>query len=228
MRMMRITINTFFIFLLLIVSPSLKAQEQDFQTRFGIDAEGDIIDDLAWGVKVQQRWRYNSSVNDRTLLQGEIEYSPLSFLSVGVGYRASFVDKQEDGLVYKQRFQGDLALDHRIDRFKFTYRSRLQYGFDDFQTLYFVEGESFTWRHRLAVKYYPFGLALRPQASVEIFQKVNAPDERGLDGIRYILGAEYLLSHQMSVGLDYIFNKEMNVSNPLTEHTLSASLSYEF
>lgn len=228
MTMMQTIIKAPFLFLLFMFCTSLSAQQEDFQTRIGVDVSGDVFDDFAWSVKAQQRWRYNSSVNDRSLLQGGLSYAPLSFLKIGVGYRASFIHQQEGSFVYKQRMHTDVILDHRLDRFKFIYRSRLQYGFDDFHTFSFVGAEALTWRHRIGVKYAPFGLSLRPQASVEIFHKLNATDERGWSGIRYIVGTEYLLNQHLSLSLDYILNKEINVSNPFTENVISASISYSF
>ncbi|MDA3852927.1 MAG: DUF2490 domain-containing protein [Bacteroidales bacterium] len=225
---MQTIIKVPFLVLLLMFCAALSAQQEDFQTRIGVGVSGEVFEDFAWSVKAQQRWRYNSSVNDRTLLQGGVSYSPLSFLKIGLGYRASFIHQQEGPSVYKQRIHTNVFVDHRLDRFKFKYRSRLQYGFDDFQTLSFIGGQALTWRHRIGVKYYPFGWPLRPQASVEIFNKLNTTDERGLNGIRYIIGTEYLLSYHLSLSADYIINKEINVSNPFTENIISASISYSF
>lgn len=216
------------LFLFFVFCIGASAQQQDFQSRIGLDVSGDVASDFEWSAKVQQRWRYNSSLNDRTLLQGGFTYSPLGYLKLGVGYRGSFIHLQDKPSVYKQRMHFDLVLSERFDRFKFAYRSRLQYGFDDFQTFSFVGGQALTWRNRIGVKYYPFGWSLRPQASVELFNKLNSTDERSLSGVRYIIGSEYLLNQHMSVSLNYMLNKELNDSNPMTENILSASFSYRF
>lgn len=224
---MKGTIKTLILFLILHLSIGAIAQEQDFQTRIGIDASGDLSGDFAWSGKVQQRWRYNSSLADRSLLQGGLNYSPLSFLKVGVGYRGTFIYDPLETTVYKQRVHADLLLDHRIDRVKIVYRSRYQYGLDDTQT-FSQQTQASTWRHRIALKYYPFGWALRPQVSVELFHKLNTTDERALQGVRYALGVDYLLTQDLALSLEYLLNKELNVANPLSEHILSLGISYAF
>ena len=228
MTMMGTIIKNSFLLLLLTFSSALCAQQEDFQTRLGVEVSGDLVGDFEWSAKVQQRWRYNSSVNDRTFLQGGLSYAPYSFVKIGLGYRGSFINEEEGTFVYKQRMHTEVVGDYSIDRVKLVYRSRLQYGFNDFQTLSFVDGDAITWRNRLGIKYNPFGSSFRPQASIEIFNKLNVSDERSLEGVRYIIGTEYLLSQQLSVSVDFILNKELNDSDPMTENILSASLSYSF
>lgn len=224
--MMRI-IKHFLIAFLLMYMIAANAQQQDFQTRLGVELSGDLSKKLDWSVAVQQRWRSNSSMNDRSFLQGSVGYSPLSFLTLGLGYRGSFVQYAGD-FAYKQRMHTDVGLDYRFDRVKLLYRARMQYGFGDFDIFSSLKGETMTWRHRLGAKYSPFGWPLHPNASVEFFQKLNAPDEANLKGLRYTLGFEYYLNHDLSLEVDYLLNKELNVSRPLTEHIWSAGLAYKF
>lgn len=228
MTMMRKDIKIRLLVLFLALCAGINAQQQDFQTRLGVDVSGDLLHDFGWDIETQQRWRNNSSVSDLTLFQAGASYTPFSFLEIGLGYRGSFVYQQNETTAYKQRIHTDVSLDHRINPFKLVYRNRLQYGFDRFQTFSLIGGPALTWRHRIGVKYYPFGWPLRPQASVEIFQKLNTSDKRGISEIRYIIGTEYLLSRQLSLDVDYILNKEINDSNPITENIISASLNYKF
>lgn len=228
MKMITKYIRFLYLFVLFFITPSIWAQQEDFQSRLGVGVSGDIDHSLGWDFKIEQRWKSNAIRYDRTLLQGALSYDPFSFLSIGAGYRASFMRKYDERTVYKQRLQTDVELKHKVERLKLIYRSRLQYGFNDFQSFESTASSTFVWRHRIGLKYYPFGLPIRPSISAEIFQNFSNDEGPKVDGVRYIVGVDYLLSQDFSIGLSYLINKEINVSDPLTEYILSVGLDYKF
>lgn len=228
MKMIIRSIRFLYLLVLLLFVPSLWAQQEDFQSRLGVELSGDIVNSIGWNFEAQQRWKSNSTTYDRTLLQGALAYQPFSFLSVGAGCRASFIRKNDERTAYKQRIQADVELKHKIDRFKIIYRSRLQYGFDDFQSFESAASSSLVWRQRIGVKYSPFGLPISSSISAEIFQDFSEVEGAKLNGVRYIVGANYLLSKDLSIGLSYLINKEIHVADPLTEYILSLGIEYKF
>ncbi len=228
MKMITKSIRFLYLFFFFLITFSSWAQQEDFQSRLGVGVSGDIDHALGWNFKVEQRWKSNAIRYDRTLLQGALSYEPFSFLSIGAGYRASFIRKYEEGVLYKHRLQTDVELKRKVERLKFTYRSRLQYGFDDFQSFESLASSTLVWRHRIGLKYSPFGLPIRPSVSAEIFQNFSNDEGPKVDGVRYIAGVDYLLSQDFSIGLSYLINKEINVADPLTDYILSVELDYKF
>lgn len=214
--------------LFLISFCNIKAQREDFQTRIGLGVSGQINKSIGWDAGLQQRWDFNSSRYDRTIVQGGVAYDVLPFLKVGVVYRASFVSNLDQNMSVKQRAGADVSLKHRFDRLKLSYRSRLQYGFDDFQSINISGNNAITWRNKAEIKYYPFGLPLRPFIASELFNKFNTMDEASLNGVRYQFGSEVLLSSHLILDVFFIINQELNQAKPKRENVLGASLAYAF
>ncbi len=225
--MKRIT-RIILLFIVLLPLGVINAQREDFQTRSGVLVSGDMPLDFSWEAKVEQRWYNNSSQVDRTVFQGGVGYSPISFLDFNIGYRGAVVRQLDGNAVYKQRYNVDARLFYAIDRLKFSYRSRWQYGIDDFRSGSLSEKNAFVWRHRLEAKYHPFGMPFRVGFSTEIFDHVNTNDSKRLKGIRYKCGVAYLLNKHLSVEADYAINKELNEPDPLTEYILYCGVKYQF
>lgn len=228
MKAMKKTIKISLLLVLVNMCFSLNAQQQDFQTRLGLAVSSEFASDWGWSVEAQQRWFQNSTTFDRTILSPGISYAPLDFMKVGVGYRLTWLNFSDINQEVKQRINADINLRHKLGRVRFNYRSRFQYGFDDFQTIIVSAPVAFKWRNKIGLKYYPFGIPFRPTASVEIFYNIDAMGQSLVDGVRYQLGTEVLLSDKLTISLDYLLDKEINVKSPLTENVLSCSLSYEF
>lgn len=218
--------SSLFAVLLLCTSLHIAAQEQDFRLRTGVDLSGAISSDFTWDAGVEQRFENNASALDRTIIQGQLNYQLTDFLAADVGYRTAYVYNKSENNEIKQRLHASLVLKHKIDRVKLQYKSRLQYGFQDFTT-YFGDNALLT-RQRLAITYIPFGIALRPHASTELFIPLNEPAHQGLSGIRYQIGAKYAFTHHMGCDVSFMIDKELNEANPVTDNILSCSVYYTF
>lgn len=214
--------------LFLISVCHIHAQREDFQTRLGLEVSGQINKDFDWDASVQQRWDFNSSRYDRTILQGGVAYGVLPYLDLGLGYRASFVADLDKNLSVKQRIGVDASLKHKFDRIKASYRTRLQYGFDDFQSINFNSTKAITWRNKAEIKYYPFGFPMRPFVASELFNQLNRLEGPSLVGVRYQAGTDILITNQLIVDLFFIVNQELNQAKPKRENILGASLAYSF
>lgn len=224
MRIIRKAIMLFSLALCVCVN----AQQQDFQSRLGLGVSSTFADNWGWSLDAQQRWFQNSTTFDRTIINPGVSYSPQKYLKVALAYRLTWLNSSILNQEVKQRVNIDITLQHKIDRLRLSYRSRFQYGFDDFQTVIVSAPLAFKWRHKVAVKYHPFGLPIIPSASAEIFHNIDATEQSLIDGIRYQLGTEFLINRKLSVGVDCLFDKEINVVRPITEYILSCSINYSF
>lgn len=203
------------------------AQQQDFQARLGLETSGDINKKWAWEVYAGQRWKQNLSLADKSIVQPSISYQALDFLSLGVGYRMSWVYDSDENTRFHQRFHTNLAFKYKIDRLKLRYRSRLQYGFYDYNTNDGFRSNALVHRGKFEASYQPFGTRIKPYAALEYFHQFYETESRSFVKTRYILGLEYQFT-DCYIDAFYQIDKEVNIANPMTEFILGFKVGYEF
>jgi len=203
------------------------AQQKDFQARMDVELKGDITQDLSWSVYTSQRWKNNLHTADKSILTPSLSYEALDFLSLGLGYRMSWMYDTYDNTRFYQRFQANVALKHKIDRLKLKYRSRLQTGFYKHEASAHTLSENLVHRAKVQMSYRPFGTRIEPYAAAEFFNQLKAYDNPSFEKLRYVLGVEYQFKY-FTLNAFYQRDKEYNTTHPMTEHIAGLELGYAF
>jgi hypothetical protein len=216
-----------FTLLFLMVSPKAGAQEQDFRTWWEAEVSKDLTKDLQASLDFSQRFRYNSLRYDRTLLTASLEYELFRNFEVDAGYRFYVLQNNRMQLSTKYRIHGDLSYSVDIESFQIQLRERVQYGFDDFQTIDILDDNNLTNRNKLTVDYDIFGSPITLFGAYELFTDIGNLSAIEISGHRLEVGIQYALSFRSQVDISYMFDKEVNRSNPLTSHVIVIGFGYD-
>jgi hypothetical protein len=216
-----------FMLLVLMISPKAVAQEQDFRTWWEAEISKDFTKDLQASLDFSQRFRANSLRYDRTLLTASVEYELFKNFEVDAGYRFYVLQNNRMQLTTKSRIHGDVSYSVDIEAFQIQIRERVQYGFDDFQTIEVFDANKLTNRNKLSLDYDLFGSPATLFGAYELFTDFSDFSAIEISGHRLELGVEYALSFRSQLEISYMFDKEVNRSNPLTAHVIVIGFGYD-
>lgn len=198
----------------LLFQSNLSAQSEDFELWKGIELK------KAWGKKLtfsfEEQVRLNNNVSQfkSAFLDGGVRYELLKQARISLGYRYTLRPRS-----VSQRLYTDLAL--KLDKkwliepaFRLRYQENYKVG----------DLAERTVRPKLSFKTDIKSLKLDLSFAGELFYELS---HEGNDFNRYRLGLGLSrpLANQSSVTLNYLFQEEFNVRNPLTSSVLSLSYS---
>ena len=204
----------------------VNGQRQDFRTWWSADISKELINNLEANVELEQRMRNNSLRYDRSLITASLQYEIINDLDIEGGYRYIVLNDDLRTLATSYRVHGDLSYGYGLSQFTFKVRGRLQYGFDDLNSLEDYRLNKLTNRNKLTVEYDVFGKPFSFFTSYELFLRLDNAVPARLSDHRFETGIEYDLSFRSSLEFSYMFDQEVNQSNPLQSHILVFSYGY--
>lgn len=216
-----------FILLLMLVAPKVEGQEQDFRSWWEVDVSKDLTKDLQASLEFSQRFRANSLRYDRSLLTAGLEYELFKNFEIEAGYRFYVLQDNLMQLTTKYRVNGDVSYSVDIESFEIQFRERVQYGFEDFSTIEVFADNKLTNRNKLTLEYDLFASPLTFFGSYELFTDIGNFSAIEISDHRLELGVDYTLTHKSQLSVSYMFDKEVNTSNPLTAHVIVIGFGYD-
>ena len=218
-----------FIAITLVLAPgALQGQDRDFQTWWEFEFDRSLGGSIQLEGELEQRFKGNSLQYDRTLLTLGVEYDVLSWLSLSGAGRVVFVANR-DGLVYpRYRIHFDATGSYKLSGFTFSFRTRMQYGFEEF--LYFgdLQQNSLVSRNRLKARYHFFGTRFSCFAALESWHNLSRLPDPAFVHMRYQAGVSFAPSFRSTFTLRYLFEDEFNVNNPDQLHILVVGYAHSF
>lgn len=198
----------------LLFQSNLSAQSEDFELWKGIELK------KAWGKKLtfsfEEQVRLNNNVSQfkSAFLDGGVRYELLKQARISLGYRYTVRLRSVN-----QRLYTDLSL--KLDKkwlIEPAFRLRYQ---EDYEVGDLTERSV---RPKLSLKTGIKPLKLDLSLAGELFYELT---HEGSDFNRYRLGLGLSrpLANQSSVTINYLFQEEFNVRNPLTSSVISLSYS---
>ena len=220
--------TTIFTFMALLGPGKLLGQESDFQSWW--EFEFDYSLNKSWQLEgeLEQRFKNNSLQYNRTLLTLGAEYDPAKWLSLGGAGRVVFVADREGQIHPRYRIHFDGTGSYDLSEFTFSFRTRLQYGFEDILLFSDLKENSLVSRNRLKVRYHFFGTKFRCFASLESWHYLSELPGPVFLKMKYTAGLSYDLNFRSRFSLRYIFEDEFNVSNPDQLHILVIGYEHSF
>jgi len=215
-------------FLFFMAAPDLDAQVKDFQTWWEVELNKQLSGKLDLSGEFEQRFKNNSTQYSRTLLTLAASYDALDYLSLAGGARSIFVMDREQQLHPRYRLHFDLTGRFDLSGFRFSLRSRLQYGFEDVVAFRYFSLNSFVNRNRLKATYHIFGTKFDCFASLESWHGSDPESQWRTFAMRYAAGVRYSLNFSSRFSLRYILEDEFNVFNPMQLHVLVMGYDYSF
>lgn len=215
------------IIILLLSLQDVSGQYQDFRSWWSGKISYDISDKIETSLDLGQRFRSNSLAYDKTLLTAGLEYEIINDLQVEAGYR--YVILKDDRLNWETRYRVhmDLSYDIDIEPVTIQLRERLQYGFEELNSVGAYSSNKLVNRNRLKLEYDVFSSPLTLFGSGEFFADLSESTPFLPSAIRFEAGAELMLSFNADIEISYMIDHELNDNNPLTAHVLVIGFSYK-
>jgi len=220
--------TTIFTVLILLGPGDLLGQSSDFQSWWEFEFDYSLNKKWKLEGELEQRFKNNSLQYNRTLLTLGAEYDPTNWLSLGGAARVVFVADREGQIHPRYRMHFDATGSYDLSGFTFSFRTRLQYGFEDIISFQYLKENSLVSRNRLKVRYHFFGTKIRCFASLESWHYLSELPDPAFIHMRYQAGLSYDLNFKSRLTLRYIFEDEFNVSNPDKLHILVAGFALSF
>lgn len=229
----------FFITGILICSiVSARAQSSDdFGIWSSVEIEKKFNKKWALNGELELRTRENTSEIGRWGAKLGGEYALMKEIKVGLAYQFQyFHDIQYQDFQPRNRFIGYLQGRKKWNNFVFTLRERFQVTTKDDSDRIKENGKIDTykmdpewcWRNRIKLAYDIPKSKFTPAFSFETFYQLNNPDGNEFDGFRYTLSLTYKLNKRNAFELSGIYDREVNVNNPVDRTVLGAGYSYSF
>lgn len=215
------------VFLFVLSFSQVSAQYQDFRSWWNVDLSKDISKDLKAGLEFSQRFKENSLRYDRTLATLGLEYEVIKNLSLEGGFRYIAVKDNSQVFVSRYRVHGNVTYDYKLDRFTLKLRERVQYGFNDLNSLDEFYSNSLTNRTKLSVDYDIFGSPFSLRSSYELFVDLNDPEGLTISDHRLHAGLRLKLNSKSDLDVSYMFDMEVNKVNPLRSNVIILTFGYD-
>jgi len=217
------------IFFLILMGPGdLLGQNSDFQSWWEFEFDYSLGSSLQLEGELEQRFKNNSLQYNRTLLTMGLEYDAAKWLSLGGAARVVFVADKEGQIQSRYRIHFQATGSYDISDFRFSLRTRMQYGFEDF--LYFTDlrDNSLVSRNRLKAQYHFFGTKFRCFAALESWHNLSNLPDPAFVNMRYQAGLSYDLNFRSRFTLRYFFEDEFNDNTPDRLHILVVGYAHSF
>jgi hypothetical protein len=203
------------------------AQVNDAGLWMSINAEKKITP--AFIVSLSQELRFSENI---TLLgsyysDAGIAYKINKNIHFSVNYR--YINKRKKDFSYnmRHRYYFDLSIRKKIKPVALQFRSRFQGQYNKIYEISDSDEPSYYIRNKLTIKidldknYIPFIYS-------EISTTLNNPGGNYLDMVKYCAGVEYRINRMQGIELFYLFQRQYNVENPVSDFIIGIEYNWSF
>ena len=221
---MRSKLISFFAFCVLLPL-GLSAQVNDAGLWAGINLEKKI--DKKFSVHLSEELRFYENITElgSFFTEASLEYRLNKTFGFSAGYR--FINKRREDNSYskRHRFLLNATAKRKFNQLNVGVRLRYQSQYADYYSDAEGQVPSNYFRTKLAFKY-DLNKKYTPFISGEAFIHTNRADGMLMDNYRIEGGIDYEFSKVSSIQLSYIFNKEIQVNDPLTDYVIGIGWNY--
>lgn len=211
---MRVIRNS--IFLLLFLSITSVAQENDFQLWNSISLRKKIDKKISLDLKYGLRYRENASLISKDFIDLRTRYKKNKRWSFALGYRNISDWSIASELEKRNRFYIDAYYSKKIKRYYIDIRNRvLAQGNND------VYSE--VLRQKIKLSYNLRKTKLEPSISIEFFSSFD----NLVNKLRYSLALSHPINKKLDLSFVYKIQQEFNVVDPITLFIFEPKISYK-
>lgn len=220
--------NVVLVLLALFFTGSVYAQSDDFGVWTTIEAKKKLFGGLEASVEGDFRTRDDAGTVDRWSGSAGLSYKIWDFLKVGGDYVYMRFNHDKRGWETGHRYNLYAVGSYKWNRFTLSLRERYQHTYrKDVSATAKRANPKDILRSRAQVAYNIKKSAFKPYASMELFHKLNDPQDNGLDKIRYTLGTEYKLNKRSAFEVYYRYQTVRDEEDP-NIHVLGVGYSIKF
>lgn len=196
--------SVFLLSLVLLFAGNLGAQNDDLGVWTSVGATKNLFAGLEASVEGEVRTRDDVGAIDRWSGTVGLSYKVCNFLKVGGDYVFIRYNHVRRGWETGHRYNLYATGSYTWKAFTLSLRERYQHtykrGVPGTDT---SANPADIFRSRLQLAYDIKNSAFKPYASMELFHRLNDPQNNGLDKIRYTLGTEYKLNERSTFNVYY-------------------------
>ncbi len=195
--------------------------------------KGGITKKIDWGVELTNRFGVYGL---KTFFpQATLRYKAFKFMRLSVDYRAIFDKDDYTNYLFSNRINGNIDLKKKVNRFKLSGRIRYQYAFNGLRNNTYYDAEfDQAIRIKPGVSYDVKDSPVSISTTAEFFYNPQYMDGgqqftkfRAWAGLDYELEiGEKKNKQSFDIGCGYIFDRQLNVTEPRTSHILNVSITY--
>jgi len=180
------------------------AQSDDFGVWTTVGASKELFTGLEASAEGDFRTRDNAGTIDRWSGSVGLSYKVWDFLKVGGEYVYLRYNHTKRGWETGHRYNLYAVGSYQWNVFRLSLRERYQHTYKKNvpETITSANPQDIL-RSRLQLAYRSKQSAFQPYASMELFHRLNDPQDNGLDKIRYTFGVEYDLNKRSTFNLYY-------------------------
>jgi hypothetical protein len=209
----------------LLYSSAAIGQTKDAGLWTSLTFEAGLVKKLS--VAVSQEFRFNENVTElgTWISEAGLEYKLNKFIKASVNYR--FTRKRQLNNLYtpRHRLFIDVKAEKKFKPFIVQFRTRFQEEYADIGRAPDGGFAGFYSRNKLSFKL-DLDRKWEPYISIELFSPLRHIQPFLFDDSRYSAGFEYSLSKHHKLDLYYMIQREMNVSDPVTDFI--GGIGYQF
>lgn len=217
--MNKIPLKIILIFFCLFLAVRSYAQMQDAGLWMNISVEKKIIPNLS--VSLNQEFRMNENITELGTFFTDVgaTYKINKYLRFSANYRFTNKRRLDDSYSIRHRYYFDLTVHKKFSSVILSFRTRFQSQYTDVFSSDAGKVPAYYSRNKLSIKY-DDGRRLKPYFYAEIFSPLKRPFDIFIDNTRYCAGLEYEINRMNTIDFFYMFQKEYNVNDPVTDHII--------
>lgn len=192
----------------------------DFGTWWGVEVRKTFLNDFRAAVQAEMRLNENSQFTKNFFIEPSIKYTPIKWLSITANYRFdNRYEKVERYFTQRHRISLDLGFSYEVKRFEFEYRNRFQMHWENYYSSN-IEYPIMFSRNQIGVTYKWPQLPFSTNLSGEIWLPIESNTE--LSKFRLVVAQEYKLKKLHRFQLRFVFQTDLNKTDPWRDYILSA------
>lgn len=212
---------------LFLLSANIYGQAiDDFGTWWGVEIRKTFLEDFRVSMRAEARLNENSGNLKNIYINPAFRYTPLKWLSVGVGYRFDNRYLQADRYFdQRHRINIDLGFTYEVKKFEFEYRTRFQMQWENYFSSK-IEYPIMFSRNRIGGTYNWKQLPFSTSVSGEIWLPIVTDTE--LSKFRLVVAQEYKYKKKHRFQLRFIFQTDLGTGSPWRDYIISTRYIYAF
>ncbi|MFC2097711.1 DUF2490 domain-containing protein [Bacteroidota bacterium] len=176
-----------------------------------------------WEISLEEEFRFGHNISElyESYTEAGISYSFNKQWEVGGNYRLVRNRTNSGDFETRQRINADIAYKRKMNRFRLSWRGRIQYLFEP-DEVHSVNN----FRNKLQLKYNIKNCKFTPYAACELYYRFIKSEGSGFNKLRFTFGTDRSLSKNSEINFFYRIERDLNIDNPKTAYILG--LKYDF
>jgi hypothetical protein len=206
---------------------STNAQVNDAGLWGSINVEKNISNLI--DVQLTQELRLNENFSElgTAFTEAGVTFDLPKGFRAGIAYR--FIQKRrlDDSYSFRHRYLVELSYRYKWNKLVVSLRNRFQSQYTDVQSSEDGMVPENYLRTKLQFRY-DTGKRWQPFISSELFYQLNNPEGNEIDNMRFATGIDYEINKRNSIEVSYLFDREINVNNPVTSYIIGIAYNFKF